>query len=184
MINKIRGFTVLETLVAVAIVALVIGGVVSSIRTGLLASINAKDQVTAFYLAQEAIEVIRNKRDTNILALSSGGGGDWLKGIYPTIPPASCWPGGPCIVAVDASDQPMSVTGCGSAWGSCQYLQYDPTLNVYGYNNGWPVSRFKREVQVTPISSNREVLLTVRITWMQGVLSREFKTSTLLTNWF
>lgn len=63
--NKNRGFTLLETIVAIAILSLAITGPMIISEKGIDTSIYARDQVTAFYLAQEAVEYIRNIRDTN-----------------------------------------------------------------------------------------------------------------------
>src|SRR5438046_1665614 len=61
------GFTIIETLVAIAILLLAIVGPLSIASTSLNSAYYAKDQVTAFYLAQEGIEYMRFLRDTNSL---------------------------------------------------------------------------------------------------------------------
>ena len=62
---KNRGFTLIETLVAIAVLSLAITGPMVIAQKGIGSAIYARDEVTAFYLAQEAIEYIRNVRDTN-----------------------------------------------------------------------------------------------------------------------
>ena len=72
-----RGFTVLETLVAVFILVLAITGPMVFAQSGLRTAFLARDQITAFFLAQDAIETIKNIRDTNALQ-----GNDWLEDIF------------------------------------------------------------------------------------------------------
>jgi Tfp pilus assembly protein PilV len=66
IINFKKGFTIIETLVAVTILMLAIVGPMTVSQKSLVASIYAKDQVIATYLAQDAMEYLKNKRDTYI----------------------------------------------------------------------------------------------------------------------
>lgn len=75
-LNQKNGFTIMETLVAIALLLLAITGPMVFSQTGLRAAFHARDQITAFYLAQDAIEFIKNSRDHNILS-----GNDWLSNI-------------------------------------------------------------------------------------------------------
>ena len=60
-----KGFTIVESLVAISILVLAITGATSAIQTGISSYIFSKDQIIAFYLAQEGFEQIRNIRDEN-----------------------------------------------------------------------------------------------------------------------
>src|SRR3569623_1101495 len=73
--NSARGFTLVETLVAVMILASAVAGPLSIASRALNNSLVAKDQITAYFLAQDAIEYTRFVRDSNTL-----GGGDWMTG--------------------------------------------------------------------------------------------------------
>ena len=59
---KDKGFTIIESLVAISILVVVITGTLTAIQTGLSSYIFSKDQIIAFYLAQEGFEQIRNIR--------------------------------------------------------------------------------------------------------------------------
>lgn len=61
-----KGFTMVETLVAVAILMIAIAGPLTIAQKGLTAAIYARDQVTASFLAQDAMEYIKNVRDYNL----------------------------------------------------------------------------------------------------------------------
>ncbi len=63
-INYKKGFTIIETLVAVTILMLAIIGPMTVSQKSLVASIYAKDQIIASYLAQDVMEYLKNKRDT------------------------------------------------------------------------------------------------------------------------
>src|SRR3989338_6121163 len=96
--SKTKGFTIIESLIAISILLTAIAGAGSAVQTGISSYIFSKDQIIAFYLAQEGFEQIRNIRDENGLR-----GRPWLTGlalgetyyidtIYNNITPCS----GPC----------------------------------------------------------------------------------------
>ena len=64
---KNKGFTMVETLVAVAILMISIAGPLTIAQKGLTAAIYARDQVIASFLAQDAMEFLKNVRDNNII---------------------------------------------------------------------------------------------------------------------
>jgi prepilin-type N-terminal cleavage/methylation domain-containing protein len=64
--NK-KGFTLVETLVALAIFSISIIGMMTVLSSGLSDSLSAKKKLTATFLAQEGIEYMRNIRDTYVL---------------------------------------------------------------------------------------------------------------------
>ncbi len=180
--NNERGFTVLETLVAVAVLILSLTAAFSVAQSGLSLSISSRDEVTAFYLAQEGIEVIRNIRDENSL-----NGLTWLNGIAGQ-PSDPCNFGNYC--AVDSPNQNYMVS-CGVTAGNCPVLLQDrrdasATFGMYGLNpastSGWTPTVFKRELLLKSINSN-EVALTVTIYWTKGVLTRSFVVHENLFNW-
>lgn len=69
--SKDKGFTLVETLVAVAILMIAIAGPLTIAQKSLMASIYAKDQVTASFLAQDAMEYVKNWRDSNISSFAT-----------------------------------------------------------------------------------------------------------------
>ncbi len=66
----------METLVAISLLLLAITGPMVFAQNGLRAAFQSRDQVTAFYLAQDAIEFVKNRRDHNILARDSE---EWIR---------------------------------------------------------------------------------------------------------
>lgn len=90
MNHKLRtdsGFTLLETIVAVTILMISIVGPLSLASKGIVYADYVKDEITAFNLAQEAMETIRSIRDENVGNLSTS---EWLKDIDKCVSPNIC----------------------------------------------------------------------------------------------
>lgn len=70
----------METLIAISLLLLAITGPMVFAQNALRAAFNSRDQVTAFYLAQDAIELVKNVRDNNVLSGKTAASGDnyWL----------------------------------------------------------------------------------------------------------
>jgi prepilin-type N-terminal cleavage/methylation domain-containing protein len=101
--NSKRGFTLIETLVAVTILsAAVAGPMVLSIKSIGSASVS-QDQLVAFYLGQEVVEYVRNVRDTNLI--KSNGWLDRLSDCKGANGSAGCY--------IDVIND--SITDCGTA---------------------------------------------------------------------
>lgn len=64
---KNHGFTLTEIIVSIVVLGLIIGGAVRTFGVALYLHEQNEQRVTAAYLAQECLEIIRNNRDTNWL---------------------------------------------------------------------------------------------------------------------
>jgi len=178
---KQAGFTVLESIIAIFVLSLSISGAFSAVRQSLNQSILSKEEVKAFYLAQEAVEIIRNKRDNNHLEkIVNSSSNSWLYGIAENGDPIVniCDFGDVC--RVDSIPIPPSLTSCGDEWGDCATLNQNPTTFLYSYGL-YPPSKFKREITFESINAD-EVAVIVRITWTKGMTTKEFKIKTHLFN--
>lgn len=181
MTHPKRGFTLVETMVAVAILAVALVGPFVAIRTSLTASYIARDQLIASSLAQEGMEYIRSIRDNNYLNNRSGG---WLDGITAY---TSCYssslgvaPSGFC--AVDPSrgdihtDSPnhSAMQHYSGAITSVPYLKLSETglYNQQPTSATNPDSRFRRGVQITALRNDPvtgspiEVRVQVVVSWV------------------
>lgn len=167
-----KGFTIIETLIAITILVTVVVGTASAVQTGISSYIYSKNQITAFYLAQEAFEQIRNIRDSNRL-----NGLNWLTDI--SISPSDpCFFGQACFISTLESTIP---TRC-NAPGSCPFLRQDASTGFFSYNAGWGQTIFRREIQLASINVN-EVAVTVTVSWSTGAISRQFVARENLLNW-
>ena len=163
---KNKGFTIIESLVAIAILIVVITGTLSAIQTSLSSYIFSKDQVIAFYLAQEGFEQIRNIRDENGLQSLP-----WLTGLGP------CLGGNACRVDAVAD----TLTGCGAP-GSCPVLRQDATSGFFGYTPAWSATIFRREIMLTQINAD-DISVVVTVDWSKGIVNRQFRARENLLNW-
>lgn len=160
MTNK--GFTLIETLVAVLVLMMAIAGPLTLASKGLQVTLIAKDQDIAFYLAQDAVEYVRWVRDTNKLRGSS-----WLAGLDGTANGhtnlgglgGNCTSANGCIVD-SLKDTTTTYGGSGSP------LLYDSTNNYFSYTSG-TASLFTRVVKIaTAVGGNAgEASVTTTVTW-------------------
>ncbi len=166
-----KGFTLVESLVAVGILSLSIAATFTAVQAGLKTSIAAKDQITAFYLAQEALEYVKNVRDENALHTLNGTATNWLSGL-------SSVAGDPCyfgkICRVDVSQTPSAVE-CTGGTGTCPNLNRDSASGLYGYSSGgtWSATNFNREIQLTSVSAD-SITVTIRMRLVSGGTNKTF----------
>ena len=180
--KKEKGFTLVETLVAIAILMLAILGPLDIASSGLRDSLFAKDQVTAYYLAQEGIEYVRYIRDYNYITYGSTG--NWLNGLDGGNGSPNCITSTGCIV------DPVSFVNSSSdnnptdfihalpsqTYNSNLYLdtQFDASLvGNYDHVVTGNASKFTRTIALTRINSN-EIQASSTITWKSGIRSKTF----------
>ncbi|MEK7194059.1 MAG: prepilin-type N-terminal cleavage/methylation domain-containing protein [Patescibacteria group bacterium] len=170
------GFTLVETLMAISILVLAVTGAFSAAHSGITSAIFSKDQIVAFYLAQEGIEQIRNMRDENGLR-----GQNWLTNIAQN-------PSDPCYFAVGARACRVDVVNdtiasCGAP-GSCPFLKLDPVNGFYSYVSGND-TRFKREISLSlnPANGSNEVVVSSIVSWSKGLINRSFTAREIIFNW-
>lgn len=178
MINykKNKGFTLVETLVAIGILSISILATFTAVQNSLHDSSLSKDRIIAFFLAQDVVEFIKNKRDNNAIADLSGTPTNWLSGIATF--------GDPCYFTetcrVDSYSD--SLVDCVYDSGSvCQNIRQNTSTGLYGYNPAWSESKFRRSVHFQSINAD-EVLLTVTIVWNEGSVAKTFQVDQLLFN--
>lgn len=72
-----KGFTLIETLVAISILLIAVVAPLSTIGGSFSSILVARDQMIAVNFAQEGIEMARQKRDSNMLNKWQNGVGSW-----------------------------------------------------------------------------------------------------------
>ena len=163
-----HGFTLVETLVAISILMLAILGPLTIASTGLRNSMYARDQITAYYLAQEGIEYARYVRDDNYI-----NGADWLANL------GHCVNQNGCTIDIPA----WFDDGYGNyADGNQNKDMYINPDGEYTYVNFGTPSRYTRIITVGETIEDKEAKITSTVTWQTGSLST--KTFTLTENMF
>src|SRR3990172_8271235 len=162
--NCNKGFTLIETLVALVIFTTSIVGLISVTSTGVANTNYAKNKFIASYLAQEGVEMVRNIRDNSWLF---GGATPWadfldlnpVKGV------------GLCINSCQIDPETLTVSPCVDPDGCPLYYDYTNSGDGFYTYTGSTPSVFRRKITVAGIgqlSGNAEVSVTSVVSWTQG----------------
>lgn len=177
-LKAVRGFTLIETLVAISILMIAVVSPLTIAQKGLSSAFYAKDQIIASYLAQDAIEYLRNLSDQNV-----ENGKNWLTG----------YDGGkdiktPCdtLCKVDTYTNTVALCTDSGGDGICDGVPlYKNNDGIYTQvtTAGSPTT-FTRSVKVVKIGTDdKEALITVKMSWFDKGKSREFTVNTRIFNW-
>lgn len=167
------GFTLVETLVAVLLLITAIAGPLSIASRGLTTAVVTKDQITAYYLAQDAVEYIRFKRDTACLAGTSPcGSGVWLASVSGCISANGC----------NADSAQDTVTACtNAACANAAPMRFNNTTHTYN-TSGTITPTFNRIIKISGSGDEGKVFVTV--SWMDtGGVTRTVSVTENMFNW-
>ncbi|MBP6883992.1 MAG: type II secretion system protein [Candidatus Pacebacteria bacterium] len=182
-----RGFTLVETLVAISIFSVSLMALMSVLANGIASTSYVKEKDTAIYLAQEGIEYMRNMRDTYVLYSSSPQAGwDAFKN---KLTENSCTGVNGCYFNADGLfttiSSPMEMTKisfgtCTSFGCSNAPMLYNSSTGKYGYTAG-SATNFIRKINVQVSTNETKILSTVY--WTQGSGTYNLTLSENLFNW-
>jgi type II secretory pathway pseudopilin PulG len=156
------GFTLLEALVATSILMVAVTAPITIAQKGLSSAAYSKNQMIASYLAQDAIEYIKNKRDENFI-LNKTNSTDWLNGFDDCL--------GDNLCAIDTvknngtgeitEDETKKITKEKDAGDNFEF---------YGYGNGvgFNETNFTRSINIKERQVGVESLITVTVDWGTG----------------
>lgn len=158
-----KGFTIIETLVAIAILMIAIAGPLAASQKSLMASLNAKNQIIGSFLAQDAMEYLKNKRDSYVQTSSFG---NWLS-----------------TYSVCTSSSPCSVDTYTDSFNSCTSPcaiydrgdRYTPSST-----GGSKKTIFNRKFYIDTSSSatsnsSKEVKVVVVVDWQDSNIASDVK---------
>lgn len=159
---KQNGFTLIETLVAIAIIMLAVAGPLVIAQKGISSAVYARDQITAAYLAQDAMEYVRFVRDNNLLR----GSGPWLANLE-----VCHGPGKYCYIdTVGVSD---NIKACPDAICSYSALKFNPATGSYNHT-GTVSTPFKRKINIVDNGTD-EAKVTVELKWSTSAFEQKFE---------
>lgn len=163
-----RGFSLLETLVAIGILFLALLGPLTLASYSINSASLARNQITAFNLASEAMEAVRNKRDTNIFQ-----GSNWLSDIQNCTSAPGCY--------LDISQAPPYAYTIQTCPAVCPTLKRNSSTGLFNTASGEDTP-FTRKVTVTSLSAD-EIKVKVEISWLEKISTRSFSLETHLFKW-
>jgi len=180
--NTYRGFTLVETLVAVAVLMIAIAGPLVIASKGLSAALFARDQMIASFLAQESMEVVKNTRDNYI---KNGGGvaGEWIRWAQGT--PGCIRPDSNSINACDASALSNVIQSCAIDSEQCRVYLSTDGYTTDALASGAKLTLFRRYFYITPKANsggNIDALVTVVVSWNQGTIPNELRLTSELVD--
>ena len=163
-----KGFTLVETLVAIAVLMIAVAGPLVIANKALTSALYARDQSAASYLAQEEMEIIKNTRDNNLKGSTTPL--PWLNSID------SCVNGNMCdLTHVNGFS---SVTSGAGADGYPLYLG----SNGYDHDPGSGTKTlFSRYFTLTQIDPN-DYKIEVGVSWNEGTVPNKVTLHSELVN--
>ncbi len=184
-----RGFTLVETMVAVTILTIALSSLLGLTSKSLFTARYARNEITANYLLQEVADYIKNERDTIAFkqSLPSGGWNAFLDkfGLATSGP---CFSSDGCYFNVKVT--PLDIRTCNSvaSFGvlKCPVFLYDENATItsfYNYNTGIP-SNFKRKIFLKQNGADsNELYATITLEWLNGNIVRSQSLYMSLLNW-
>lgn len=197
---RTRGFTLLETMVAISILLTAMGGPFVVTQVALRTARKASHELVATGLAQEAIEYVRYWRDTNTFR----GESSWLVGMTGSPDCVGGLDEGPQTCVVDTlkgrdessvfyatGDPPFGCTEDNDIF-TCPYILYDQNSGLFNYDDSLdPTSNAPtvyrravhmevvREVEGNPV----EIRVVSEVGWKDIGIPRSIKLEGYLTDW-
>ena len=187
------GFTIVEAMVAIFILTVSVSSMLGITASSAASARYANNETTANYLLQEAVDSIRNSRDTiafQMKATNEIAGTAWTAFLnrYGFSGNNKCFSTYGCNLQIEDFDvsgiNNSDVISCPSS--GCIPLKYDESAKLfYNYTSGSD-SSFTRKVNMKINPDNPdEVKVTAKIEWLNGdaTVPRTQTLTTYLLNW-
>ena len=166
--NVSAGFGLIEALVAVTVLLSAVVAVLTTSNRSLALTGVARNKISAFYLAQEPLEYIHNRRDSNRLAGLAASA--WLTGL------GNCTSG---LCTIDVTNRTSAP--CVSV---CPVLRRDSAgSGLYGYAPTWDPTPYTRTVAINEFVPGREATITVVMAWQEGTQTKTLTVQNRILSW-
>lgn len=178
-LSFVTGFTLIETIVALALIVTALAGPFTLVSQSIFSSRYYKNKLTALHLAQEGIEIIRQMRDTNAADPNVVSG-------------ATNWLGrsGPCAApCTKIDDDVYNVDAINDGPGSPLSTVIMPLgVNADGFYDRKvapsSADAFTRKVSVScPAPCDKKMLIVAEVTWKDASFTRKVQLEETLYNW-
>ena len=193
MINFIttkKGYSLVEVLIAISILMIAIVGPLTIAAKSLQTAQYARQQTTAFFLAQEGITAVNTIRNEYALQAYNGATNPWAwvnSATTPLVP--SCFTATGC--GIDFRDNTLGsndVTCTPLVTNPCTVKLRDATTNItvsslYTHVNGGAATPYTRIIRLERQGTS-EVLVTVEVKWNTTYLGGTTQNVTLRTSLF
>lgn len=159
--NRSGGFTIVETLVAIAVLMIAIAGPLVVATKSLTAALYAKDYAIASFLAQEGMELIRNFKDNELNGFTLQ---NLRNAPCPTFPLSS--------LACGIDIRTTSIGQCPS--NNCSlYINNNAPNHGYVYGGGSPTIFSRGFFVQKTVGTDYEVKVIVKVQWKEGKIDNE-----------
>lgn len=162
-----KGFSLLEIIIAIAVLASGIAGAIALINQTVSTGVFAQKQLIGSHLAQEGMEVVRNIRDTN-----------WIK---QNNDPAILWDGGLMNGNSCVNFNSSSLSDAGFAPGFCdspaqRTLYFLNNRYIHSLTGSGSATNFSRYISIShgvDSDSKAFVLVKSTVSWNKGSITAE-----------
>ncbi len=170
-----NGFTLIEALVAISILIIgILNGFILVTRALYNVAV-IQDRLTASFLAQEGIELVRNIRDTNFIKILQGGSVSWRQGLLDSS-------SGRCYIIDNNLGTRQGIELKETNCDNSSPLKYDSINKIFTYQSGND-SVFHREIKIETISPN-EIRILCTVKWRSKNMNFSLTVEDHLFNWF
>lgn len=193
------GFTLVETLVAISILLMAVVAPLVLLAADIQGIFSVKNKITALYLAEDAVDFMKYRLETNLNAQTKNG----------TSNPA--WTDDPVNVDSLNNECAYNLPGyygciidsfnntiqrCSSS--GCPILQIDPVSGAYGYSSGWTNTQFTRTVKFNtdsgtvptqptgpdPSADHEGGYITVIVSWNERGAAKQITLTGYAYDWY